>query len=456
MTSGTRRDRMGGTDVRFRPVQAGSGRFGAGDLLVVTDHLGNDEPEELLGEHRIEAGFDSQLTEPCHLAVFPIGVGGGQASGRLVPTDVLSDLEPFRQEVDERCVDVVDAGSEALQLLVVRYRTHARARLPDRSTVDRFAATVTAMSLPRMFVDHPFPDLYRDLVDGRCEVVGSGTDDGLDTCDGILAGATRPWNAEAFTLAPTAKVISRVGVGYDNVTVADAAAAGIVVCNAPLAPMVSTAEHTMALLFAVTKHLPHHVDRARQGLKGEPVGRALELDGRTIGLIGLGRIASRVAVACQALGMSVIASDPAVAVSPVPGVELVDLPTLLERADVVSLHAPALPSTVRMIDARTLAMMRPGSYLINCARGVLVDHEALHDALDRGHLAGAGLDVTDPEPLPAGHPLLDRTDVVVTPHIASASVAGRRRLYEHSIENLLAVLDGRPASIVPPPTDLLD
>ncbi len=92
--------------------------------------------------------------------------------------------------------------------------------------------------------------------------------------------------------------------------------------------------------------------------------------------------------------------------------------------------------------------MKPGGYLVNCARGVLVDHDALLAAIDSGHLAGAGLDVTDPEPLPEGHPLLDRVNVVVTPHVASASVAGRRRLYEHSIENALAVLSGRPADIV--------
>lgn len=299
-----------------------------------------------------------------------------------------------------------------------------------------------------VFVDHPFPELYLDLVDGRATVVGNGTDDGLERADAILAGATRPWNAAAFALAPNAKVISRVGVGYDNVDVADAAAAGLVVCNAPMAPMVSTAEHTMALLLAVTKHLPQHLERARQGLAGEPVGRSLELDGRVLGLVGIGRIASRVAVACQALGMTVIAADPGFTESPVAGVELVDLATLLARADVVSLHAPAVPSTVHLIDAATLALMRPGSYLVNCARGVLVDHDALLDALERGHLAGAGLDVTEPEPLPAGHPLLTRVDVVVTPHIASASVAGRRRLYEHSIENALAVLAGRPASVV--------
>ncbi len=306
--------------------------------------------------------------------------------------------------------------------------------------------------LPLLFVDHPFPDLYRDLVDGRATICGSGSDDRLDRADAVIAGATRLWNAAAFALAPRLTVISRVGVGYDNVDVAAAAAAGVTVCNTPIAPMVSTAEHTMALLFAVTKHLPHQIDRAHQGLRGEPVGRSLELDGRVLGLVGIGRIASRVALTAQALGMHVIAADPGVDESPVAGVELVDLADLLARADVVSLHAPALPSTIRMMNADTLAAIKPGGYLINCARGALVDHDALLDVIDRGHLAGAGLDVTDPEPLPAGHPLLDRANVVVTPHIASASVAGRRRLYEHSIENALAVLAGGPASIVPVPT----
>jgi phosphoglycerate dehydrogenase-like enzyme len=307
---------------------------------------------------------------------------------------------------------------------------------------------VPAIDLPLLFVDHQFPEVYRDLVDGRAEVVGSGTDAGLDIADAIIAGAVRPWNAAAFTLAPNAKVISRVGVGYDNVVVADATAAGIVVCNAPLAPMVSTAEHTMALLLAVTKHLPHQIERARQGLKGEPVGRALELDGRTLGLVGIGRIASRVAIAAQALGMRVIATDPGVSASPVDGVELVSLDELLLESDVVSLHAPALPSTARIINSHMLERMKPGAYLVNCARGALVEHDDLLAAIDSGHLAGVGLDVTDPEPLPEGHPLLDRPNVVVTPHIASATVAGRRRLYEHSIDNALAVLDGRPASIV--------
>jgi phosphoglycerate dehydrogenase-like enzyme len=312
---------------------------------------------------------------------------------------------------------------------------------------------VHAMSdLPLLFLDHPFPDLYRDLVDGRATICGSGSDNGLDRADAVIAGATRPWNAATFALAPRLTVISRVGVGYDNVDLAAAASAGVIVCNTPTAPMVSTAEHTMALLLAVTKQLPQHSERARQGLSGEPAGRSLELEGRVLGLVGIGRIASRVAVAAQALGMQVIATDPGVDEAPVAGIELVALGDLLARSDVVSLHAPALPATIHMIDAGALAAIKPGAYLVNCARGVLVDHDALLDAIDRGHLAGAALDVTEPEPLPAGHPLLERANVLVTPHIASATVAGRRRLYEHSIENALSVLAGRPASIVTAPT----
>jgi D-3-phosphoglycerate dehydrogenase len=150
--------------------------------------------------------------------------------------------------------------------------------------------------------------------------------------------------------------------------------------------------------------------------------------------------------------MTVVAHDPFLEESPVPGVGLIALDVMLPLVDVVSLHAPALPSTERLINADTLARMKPGSYLVNCARGALVDQDALVDALDRGHLAGAGLDVTVPEPLPVGHPLLGRDDVIVTPHVASGTGAGRRRLYEHAIDNALAILRGEPATVVEPPS----
>ena len=430
-------------------VRTGDGRPLFGDALMMMDHLGHDEAQELLGEDRVESGLLGERPQPRDLSVLALGIGGRQPDRSLVTADVLGDLEPLGEQVDQGGIDVVDARSVLVELLV----GHANVTLPDRRLGARSRARyVRRMSdLPLLFVDHPFPDLYRDLVEGRAVVCGSGSDDSLDVADGVIAGATRHWNSAAFALAPRLRVISRVGVGYDNVDVADAAAADIVVCNTPLAPTVSTAEHTMALLFAITKHLPHQIARARQGLPGEPVGRSLELDGRVLGLIGIGRIASRVALTAQALGIRVVASDPAIEIPPIPGVELIGLPDLLAAADVVSIHAPALPSTIGMFDAQTLAAMKPGAYLVNCARGVLVDHDALVDALDRGHLSGAALDVTDPEPLPADHPLLDRTNVVITPHVASASVAGRRRLYEHAVENALAVLDGRAATIVSPP-----
>ena len=303
------------------------------------------------------------------------------------------------------------------------------------------------MSVPILFFDRNFPAEYSHLIDGRAVV--SGPDDvDLPTADAIVAGATRPWNAAAFALGRRLKVISRVGVGYDNVSVADATAAGIVVCNTPLAPTVSTAEHTIMLMLAVAKQLPDLQVRARAGLAGSPVGTALELDGCTLGLIGMGRIAARVAVAAQGLGMNVVAHDPYLTSSPIPGVQMVSMAELFGASDVVSLHAPSKPETRHMINADTLAMIKPGARLINCARGGLVDQDALLAALDSGHLAAAGLDVTEPEPLPAGHPLLEHPNVIITPHVASATVAGRERLYRQAIDNAIAVLTGQPASIV--------
>ena len=303
------------------------------------------------------------------------------------------------------------------------------------------------MPEPRLFVDRPFPPEYADLIAERAVVVGPDDVD-LAGADGVVAGATRLWNAEAFALGPRLRVISRTGIGYDNVDVSAANAAGIAVCFAPDAPSVSTAEHTMALLFAITKGLPAQHERARQGLAGGSAA-GLELDGAVLGLVGFGRIARRVATAASALGMRVIAHDPLVERSGLPDVTMVDLATLLATSDVVSLHAPSLPETRHVIGTSNLACMKPGAYLVNCARGSLVDQDALVAALNSGHLAGAGLDVTDPEPLPVGHPLLTHPAVIVTPHVASATGAGRRRLYQQAIDNALAVLNGEPATLVP-------
>lgn len=299
---------------------------------------------------------------------------------------------------------------------------------------------------PVLFFDRELPEEYGDLVDGVAVVVGPDEPD-LALADAAIAGSVRHWNGRVIARAPRLRVISRLGVGYDNVDLAAAHQAGVVVCYTPEAPTVSTAEHTVALMLAITKGLPSSQARAVQGLPGATPA-SLELDGRMLGLVGFGRIARRVAAAATGLGMQVVAHDPYF--EGVEGsVRLVSLEDLLVTADIVSLHVPALASTHHLISQRTLALMRRGAYLVNCARGRLVDQDALLGALDSGHLAGAGLDVTDPEPLPAGHRLLCHPHVIVTPHVASSTVAGRRRLYAQAIDNALAVLNDQPATIVP-------
>ncbi|MCH9804166.1 phosphoglycerate dehydrogenase [bacterium] len=296
-------------------------------------------------------------------------------------------------------------------------------------------------------IDRPIVQADLDFLDGRADLIGHD-DATLGNAPAAVIGIGDHWDAERFAQFPNLRVISRAGIGYDNVDVDAATAAGVIVCNGPDSPTVSTAEHTLALMFAVTKELPAKIKRAADGLSGPGAATSLELDGATLGLVGLGRIAKRVAVAAQAFGMQVMACDPFLDTSPISGVTLAALDEVISSAQVLSLHAPSTAETRHMMNATSFAAMRQGSYLINCARGPLVDHDALLVTLDAGHLAGAALDVTDPEPLPVGHPLLGRDDVVVTPHIASSTAIGRRRLYEHAFENALAVLDGRPASIV--------
>jgi phosphoglycerate dehydrogenase-like enzyme len=302
---------------------------------------------------------------------------------------------------------------------------------------------------PVLYVDRELPPEVTRLVAGRCTLVGPGVG-AMAAAEGIIAGGTR-WDGARMGLAPKARVLSRSGIGYDNVDVAAATARGIAVCVAPDAPTVSTAEHAVALTLAAAKDLVPNQLRLRAGV-GDYFGanRAIELAGRTLGLVGFGRIARRVQRVAAALDMVTIAHDPFLTEADVD-VELVTFADLLARADIVSVHAPLTPSTRHLFDAAAFAAMRPGVIFVNAARGGLVDHDALLAALDGGQVAAAALDVTEPEPLPPGHALLGRDDVLVTPHIASATDAGRVRLYEHAIGNALAVLAGlRPDGLVNP------
>ncbi|MBT8241088.1 MAG: hydroxyacid dehydrogenase [Acidimicrobiales bacterium] len=296
------------------------------------------------------------------------------------------------------------------------------------------------------FVREVSPELAEALADpplglGPLTAVGPALEDRVHAA-GILAGG-EPYSAEVLDSLPNLRVLSRIGIGYDAVDLAAATERGILVTNTPDGPTTSTAEHTIALMMAVAHELKPSAERLRDAT-GDYVSlqNSMELRDRVLGLVGYGRIGRRVAAMAEAIGMRVLISDPALDDS-------VPLDEVLSSSDVVSLHAPATSSTIGMIDASALARMKPGSILINCARGPIVNTDDLLAALESGHLMGAGLDVTEPEPLPADHPLLHMPNVIVTPHIASNTVAGRARMERMAFEQMTLGLSGqRPTKLL--------
>lgn len=301
------------------------------------------------------------------------------------------------------------------------------------------------------------PELLR-----LAEHIGAGTDHpedrlrGVERAQAIIASATIAYDAAFLEKVPNLKVISRTGIGIDNIVVADATARGIAVCSTPDGPSVSTAEHTITLMLCVAKQIKRMEKALLERTTNDFVSyhQGMELDGRILGLIGLGRIGKRVATIAQALGMTVVAYDPFIDTNQLValGLTAVDsIEAVLTTADVVSLHLPLSPETRHLMNADRFALMRPGALFVNAARGGLVDEQALISALDSGRLAGAGLDVFSPEPPPVGHPLLGRENVVATPHIAGITLASKERMWRMAIDNAIKVVTGeRPSSIVNP------
>jgi phosphoglycerate dehydrogenase-like enzyme len=310
---------------------------------------------------------------------------------------------------------------------------------------------------PRLWFERAILPELVDEVAASATILGPGTAEdpyaGLGTAEGALASGLR-YDAALMDRGPLLRVIARTGIGYDNVDVAEATRRGIAVCNTPDGPTISTAEHAVALLLMVAKGVkPAEAGLAAQTGDYYSRHRAVELDGKVLGLVGYGRIARRVAQACLGLGMRVIAYDPNLDSGAFPAdvSRASSVAELLGSADVVSVHVPLSDHTRGMFGRPEFAQMKRGAIFVNTARGGLVDGDALLEALDSGQLFGAGLDVTEPEPLPGGHPLLLRDDVVVTPHVASATVEGKVRIFRAAMVEALTALRGeQPANIVNP------
>jgi D-3-phosphoglycerate dehydrogenase len=253
--------------------------------------------------------------------------------------------------------------------------------------------------------------------------------------DGVILGLDR-CDAAALAAADKLRVISRYGVGMENVDLAAAAARGIVVTNTPNTNNISVAELAIALLFALARHIPQTAANARAGDFSRLTG--WELTGKTLGVAGFGAIGREVAKRGAALGMRVLAYDPFYE-GDWGAAEAVDLPLLLREAHAVTLHVPLTDDTRHLINADSLATMRDGAFLINTARGGLVDEAALHAALTAGKLAGAAMDAFAHEP-PTGSPLLALPNFIATPHMGGATVEAIARMALMAAENVVRVL----------------
>ena len=254
--------------------------------------------------------------------------------------------------------------------------------------------------------------------------------------DALLSLLTDRVDRELIEAAPKLRAISNYAVGVDNVDVAAATQRGIPVGNTPEVLTETTADLALALMLGIARRLAEGDALVRRGgwLTWEPgllLGR--DLHGATVGIVGLGRIGGAVARRLQGFGCTVLHTSRS------GGVELREL---LERSDFVTLHCPLTDGTRGLIGESALARMKETAYLVNTARGPIVDTHALGRALREGAIAGAALDVTDPEPLPAGHPLLRAPNLLVVPHIASATHATREAMAAMAVDNLLAALRG--------------
>ena len=269
----------------------------------------------------------------------------------------------------------------------------------------------------------------------------------IENYDALIVRSQIKVDKEVIEKAKKLKVIARAGVGVDNIDVESATQHGIVVINAPGGNTVSTAEHTIALMFAVARRIPQAYSSMKEEKWDKKKFIGIELRGKTVGVIGLGRVGYEVARRCKALDMNVLAFDPYIPAERAQkiGVKLVDLETLLRNSDIITLHVPKTKETIKLIGKKEINLMKNGVIIINTARGGIIDEEALLEALKAGKIQGVGLDVYEEEPPNFRNPLFKFENVVTTPHIAASTKEAQISVGKIIAEDIVAFAKGLPA-----------
>ncbi len=313
----------------------------------------------------------------------------------------------------------------------------------------------------KVFVATPLPQRFLDMMSDRCDVVcyrGAGLVSGeelmrsIRDVEGLLAPSTLPLTAEVVDAAPRLRAISNIGVGYDNVDLLRASQRGILVTNTPTVLSEAVAELALGLVLVMARKLPESarlVQEGRWDASGVAVPLGTDLKGKTLAIIGFGRIGRAVAERAGAFKMRLLCYDVRAELAEVPGVKrAASLEEALREADFVTLHVDLNPASRHLIGAGELALMKPTAYLINTARGAVVDQGALYQALKAGRIAGAALDVLEQEPPKQDEPLLRLPNVFIVPHIGTATRETRLAMVELAIGNLLACLAGEPCECI--------
>ena len=284
-----------------------------------------------------------------------------------------------------------------------------------------------------------------------CEVVETAGEpryrllERLADAEGLVVRSGTRVDSELMDAAPRLRVVGRAGVGVDNIDLDEATRRGILVVNAPLANSVSAAEHAFGLMLSVARNIARGDASIRSGRWDRAKFRGVELDGKTLGLVGMGRIGSLVAHRALAFGMKVLAYDPYITAEQAraAGGELRDLDSLLADSDFISLHLPRTPETENLLGREAFAKAKRGVRIINASRGGIIDEEALVEAIRDGQVAGAALDVYAEEPMTGG-PLTEMPEIVLTPHLGASTVEAQHKAGLHVAENVVAGLAGEP------------